>query len=451
MLRFQQNTLLILLGKFLFLIPPLSFLGFLLAYSSTLHDGFAPYLIVFQGLWIFYLLIIFIVGSSKFLALFWGVFTLYGSSSWVAYYYYGYLYPPFPSSATILSGSILSLQATVFAFIVTNMIFINVSWDAWFRKSVDAMLLRVYHASNIWTIISSLSMLFLAILTWYQIFQFGVINILSHDRRFFSSALIVSDHNLKILYMPFSFFLLCLLIVKQMKYKTTLLFIFFIFWLPIVLIGGRHDLVTILFMLFLTIFYSSDMFISKTKRDALTRVFLPVIFFTLLSLALIWTSNPIASLHEFILPQYIIYAALEGRFSFSYNFFQGFWFLFPAFLRPVTVISLGELVTQSGLSSVGYGGNPIAEAYISNPNMTILFFCMTTLLLLGVIYWAVKTNLGYASFIGAFLFLWGRSDFWILIWYILYCSITFKIITIRFKSGIFEFLKTYIFVDKLKS
>ena len=380
--------------------------------------------------WGGYLTLLFFDKTKRFFALFFGVLTAYNSFAWVAYEVWHAVYPPYPSESTIYRGTVLSLKAVIAAYLISSLAFFGFDWQRWVFSIANALGNRIKKA-NMYGIFASIAFLAgVSVIDYYRISQVGLVNILESPRRTYVNFLLsTGNHNIQLVAISVSTFgfLILLLHKGHLLIKAFLAMALFAYWLPFVLIGSRKELL-IVFIATVGVYLFFNT-ISLGRRLCLGILAL----FVLLSMALLPAVRDgyIAALaHEWILPQYFLFSVMEKDIKLEgYNYLTGFWLMVPGFLRPIPVRDLGQTFASLHLTNVGVGAHPVAEAYINNSEFAVLLFAISTTFLLLAVRFLSKLSPAFGMLGIAYLLLWGRSDLWVTLFYLIYGGIVLAAMT----------------------
>src|SRR5258706_3411692 len=409
------------------------FLMFLYTFSSIYWPEAGKLLVFIQFAWFIFLGVLLFLDLKKwFFTAFWLALTLYHIMAWLIFFFRGIMFSPFPSIDILYSGSVLSLKAIISGFIISSIIFINTDWNAWMQSSTHSFIQQIQRAPRYSIYTGALILLILGAIGWVNVGQIGLEAIIANERRAYISDLPIADHNIRLIYTAVSIFIALAALARRRERPITIASLI-ISWSPVLLVGSRHFLVVTLIAFFLAIASSDESIISTKNRRIFVFAVFPVSLLVMLSIAAIWRRNAISSLNEFILPQYMLFSLMGKNISIPYDSFRGFWLMFPNFVRPVKVVDLGTLFKNLGMTSVGVGANPVAAAYLDSPGHTILFFSVTSIRLLLIVYYLGKFRLAPAILSGGLIFIFGRSDFWVVLWFFVYSAIVIKLFITRIR------------------
>ena len=371
--------------------------------------------------WGGYLALLLFDRTKRFFALFFGVLTAYNSLAWVAYEIWHVVYPPYPSESIIYHGTVLSLKAVLVAYLVSSLAFFGFDWQRWFFSIANALGNRIQRA-NMYAVFAGIAFLVGAsVIDYYRISQVGLVNILESPRRTYANLLLsTGDHNIQLVAISVSTFGFLVLLLRRghLLIKGFLAMALFAYWLPFVLVGARKELLVVFIAVSGVYLVFNAIPLGRRLCWAILALFV-LLFMVLLPAAR--DGYFAASAHEWILPQYFLFSVMESEIKMEkYNYLTGFWLMIPGFLRPTPVRDLGQAFASLHLVNVGVGAHPVAEAYINNPEYAVMLFAVSTTFLLLAVRFLSKLSPAFGVLGMAYLLLWGRSDLWVTLFYMVY-------------------------------
>ena len=365
--------------------------------------------------------------DSRIFNVFWLFLTLYNITALFGLKYFNLDYPPFPQEETIIEGTFIGLRGIWLAYTFASIVFFKFDWKNWIKNIVSGVSIQFEQVKEARLYLCGVFVILIGLIDSISLLRLGLLNIFVSERRHFSGELLsTSNHNIQILGISISI----LLIIGISRYRRNMVLVMygmsglFLYWIPFLLVGSRKELIYLFGAI--TIYFMYNKKISKTFLFIITVV--GIVFFLLPGLI---GNSMEFSFHEFILPQYMLFTLLESNVNIDYNYFQGTWFLLPGFLRLYNTESLGVIFFNAGLTNVGVGGNPVAEAYVNNHNFVVIIFAIVTVIFLLLIVLLSRIN-PWIGLIGlSYGFVWGRSDLWITLFFILYTGLIIKLICYR--------------------
>jgi hypothetical protein len=406
------------------LLPPL----------SLPTDPSAPYLGAIVALWMGYLIArMWMKREDRVVSAVWLALTLYSVSAWVSFTVFRENYFPFPSEGVIERGTILSLQCAIAAYVVLRLFVDTSEWDQRVRTSARRLGERVRDLPGGLFVLPMTLLLALGAIDALRLAGIGISTVLSSDRRAFADQLLsTGNHNAQLIAIVTSVIVGCYVVVGKSHARRMFgLFILGLFWIPFLLIGSRKEILIVA----IGVYFASVGNVPKFRKRVLT--FLAVI--TALALFLVPVlrgKNVVYSFHEFILPQYMLFTVNTTGFTgvFGQDFVDRSLLLVPEAVRPKKVRDLGTSFANLQLTTTGVGSNPIAEAVLWGALPPIVAFTLVTLLLFLAIGRLSRYHPAVAVLGVPFLFLWGRSEFWVTVFFILYGVLGLRILLGRMKK-----------------
>lgn len=355
---------------------------------------------------------------KKWFNLFFLIFLLYSSSSYIFSLLLDYTFFSI-SPDVIYNETIFSVVTIVITSSICSRFYVRTYTIGYICNEKKANLLSIIMVS-----------LFIAIVYYILIFRFGIGSF--GNKTLGSKLPLVNGYLFTLVVYPFS-----IITINQYFDKNKLLcgLIISVLWLPIVFIGARKELLLIIYFIF--IFYWHKI------KFKLLLVF-PTSYFVIIPFFRSGESitNIFINFNEFILPQYFQFLSMEQ--SDIYNkiileksgFFIGAQSLLPGKLRISQYLPLGRTFVeyQSFPEDFAIGSNLFGEGYINfgyigayvYTSLVIIFFVLVMLFLYN------NFRLHFMA-CAPLLLLIGRSDFWIIVFYLLYVSLMISLYTKKIK------------------
>ncbi|MGE5372295.1 MAG: hypothetical protein ACM3QZ_09930 [Solirubrobacterales bacterium] len=350
------------------------------------------------------------------------VLTAYGTSAYIAFEYFNLLYPPFPFADTIYQ----STEMTIKGIFLTGLLLmlVPIRWGSWLKGCVDAFLIAVREMTLSNVLVLGGLMAMFGLINLYQCQSIGWENILSGSRREYAAMIWATRaHNYQLIAISLTIVIAVRAMVCPKRRETLWLLIpaLLLYWIPFSLVGARKELMVILIigiMIYLRLGWN---------KLPIYLVILVMFLFPIIR------DNQVAgdagaaakpglaeTFHEVILPQYILFSAVQFPFTIDRTFLSASQMLVPAFLRMTPVEEVGAAFSAAALSDVSYGAFPVAEAYYYSRDFCIPVFALLTVSLMLIIYSLSRVFPGYGLIGCAWMFVWGRSEYWVHFWWILY-------------------------------
>lgn len=397
---------------------------FLCSAPNQLSLLIVAWLLVLSGLFVF-------DASKRVFYIVWLCVTLYNISAFYAAHYFGLTYQPFPTIQTIFDATALSMKCIFFGFAFAATVLYKLNWKKWLTGNIEIINNRFKKLHRVNLLAGTSLLALIGLLDWLKILSVGLGAILNSSRREYASELIsTSNHNAQLVAIAITILFLFYFMNNFKTMKVTVavaMFSLMIYWVPFVLVGSRKELLIIILVM-------SIYFISRYRLGKVPLILILFAVGLLFLLPAILNGSLEYSFHEFILPQYLLFSLWEHNIDLGYNYLSGVWFLLPSFFRVSDTVDLGTSFANLKLTNVGVGAHPVAEAFLNanNANLTIIFFTLVTTLLLLFIILLSKIDATYALIGLAYLLIWGRSDFWITLFFVIYIGLVIRLLTIRY-------------------
>ncbi|MFD2616165.1 hypothetical protein ACFSTF_02420 [Terrilactibacillus laevilacticus] len=262
----------------------------------------------------------------------------------------------------------------------------------------------------------------LMMINWIQLLKVGLGNVIHSARRVYSADILITH---SFYYQLFSISLsliiiICIINLYKKKSSNLLLVLsstlFIFFWLPSIIIGSRKELLIVMLGIW-----------AIKLKSRFFRFLIITLIIIFLSMPLFFDGfNLIDSLHEFALPQYILFAFMEYDIKGPFNYFSGLFFMVPSLLRPIHLIDMGSWFFTLKITNVGLGSHPFAEAYMNFGEFGLFIFPIIFIILTKFIIFLSKVNAAFwISGFPYLIFLINRSDFWTCIFFVFYTGLLF--------------------------
>jgi len=361
------------------------------------------------------------IPASRPLTAFVAAFTLYGTTAWVAASRFGLVYPPGPTDETIAEGTRLTLLVAVATFLVLRLLPLDLSMR-WLRQAAIDVLDRASRASGGRIAVVALGLTAIALRDWWQLRAIGLDAVFEADRRAFADALLTaSDHNMQIVGMAGTIALGAIALATPERRRRALLLasVVAIFWAPSLLVGARKSPLLVLVALALLALVAGRG--RAMRRGPLLAA--GVLALGLLLVPLARTGRLDQASIEFVYPQYVLFSAMEHDLDLDYGYARGAALMLPAALRPFEVRDIGANFAELGVTNVGVGAHPVGEAYLASPRAAGGRAVAATVLIVLVVRVLARVDSTFAVAGAAHLVLWGRSDFWITVFFTVYVGV----------------------------
>lgn len=367
------------------------------------------------------------LGASLFLSL-----TLYATTAWIAFVYARQSFSPWPYQGVVESVTILDLRCVLISYIVIETVVGLEAIDTSVRYASSEVRRRIGSStSGLPDILISLTLLCIGIHDCLKIITIGFDRIIADERRTYATELLLGgNHNVQIVCIAATVFLVCRLSLSQVGFLPVIALL--ALWLPFLLVGSRKEAITTGAVCVVLL----SGFLSKRILTLLALGF--VILFTFPAIK---SGNPFSSLHEFILPQYMHFAMGMGLVpaELGGSFFQRAQLLLPSPLRLTEVTDLGSEFYELRLTNVGIGASPFGEAELNSFlgstqfSFVILFVLAIFLMVVLKNYLPIFTAVSFGL-----LLVYGRSDSWTYLFFVIYVSILVSVFIRLPKSKMFE-------------
>lgn len=307
-----------------------------------------------------------------------------------------------------------------------------------FANIRNKLLSQVTNVSKIKITLAALFLIILVLITILQIFKIGVANFFSNIRGHGTTVFIVGNFYLQILTIPISYILFSRgLHCKKPIYSKFILGLVVVFWIMYIFCGARKEV-----FIFAMIVVMSGLFDLKKNLKYFIGVLLIIFMLPMVREGYWVPTNYLLSLHEFVLPQYTQVIAKELMSSTQIEaiveqsgLISGIGAMVPSFLRLMPYKPIGESILDLPYISVGLSVHPFAEFYINFGEYWwvafVLFFVVGYHLIF--ILSRIVPELSVISF--GYLAVYGRSDVWLTIFFIIYSTIVLVFFSRQIRIG----------------
>ncbi|MEE9094756.1 hypothetical protein [Pseudarthrobacter phenanthrenivorans] len=347
--------------------------------------------------------------------------TLYASTAWLAMKYGRQNFDPWPQLDVVQKVTLMDVTCVLLAGLATEILIGSEAIDRAVRRSAKAVQDAFSNLSSpVPDALLSFAMLGIGMLDSYKILTIGLGTVLSGERREYAKDLLLaSNHNVQVFGIAASVFL----IIRVVLVRTGMLPVVALTaaWLPFLLVGSRKEAITVA---------AISVVILATKINVRGAVVLSLGFLGSLGLPALKTGNWYASLHEFILPQYMHFAIGMGLVppGLGGSFIERAQFLLPSFLRLSRITDIGREFFALHITGVGVGASPFAEAELNNFfGSPYLSFVLLYVLLAAIMVLASKRLPLMTCIFYGLMLVYGRSDFWTMAFFGVYVSLLVKI------------------------
>ncbi|MBV6644182.1 MAG: hypothetical protein KI790_01960 [Cyclobacteriaceae bacterium] len=337
--------------------------------------------------------------------------------------------------------SILSIMGSVLIIVI----FIYKRGQEKISSIREAIIQKINSVSVARSYLIIFLMILLSVLMWLNIWR-SIGNFLPVGNRDFAGELFfISNHYMQILILSLSFYSIFRILSKRSRVETLLYIVLLIFlWYPFAVVGARKEI----FLLVLCIFFFLE---TTLKQKTLLGAAVVVYMFgiPLLREGVSSTVFNILSIQEFILPQYTHLLLSESsdltisEILDQSSYQSGLWVFIPGTFRLTEFVPLGKSFYNLDLTNVALGAHPIGEAWINYGDWGYFFFAF---LFFFLIRFLITGGAGITELVivsCSYLAVFGRSDLWITLFFIIYTSLFFFLlatpIRIRYRKTNFVF------------
>jgi hypothetical protein len=343
--------------------------------------------------------------------------TFYATTALLALKYARQNFDPWPSLNIVQSSTYLDLRCVLFAAVAVEIIFGFQRIGSSIRHAATASRRTIGSVeSSLPDFLLSLALLSIGLFDWLKLASIGLATVIGGERRQFATQLLLGgNHNIQVLCIAATAFLICRIATRSIGLFPVLSLI--VLWTPFLLAGSRKEAITtgaicvimlagILSkrMIFLSVIGSVIVFLSPTLKSA----------------------NIFDSLHEFILPQYMHFSIAMGLVppDLGGSFLDRAQFLLPNELRVTEIVDFGRAFYRLGITGVGLGASPFGEAelnaFFGSPEAS--FVIVFTAAVAAMHFLAKKFPI-YTIVAFGLLLVFGRSDFWTYMFFVCYVSV----------------------------
>lgn len=357
-----------------------------------------------------------------------GLLTLYITTGYLVYYFGGITYFGVRGE-TIEYITKYSFLSVLFIHVIC--IFLSRKYNLPSLNEIRFKLLGKARRVKRDRIVLAYLLLFLAgTLMWYDvIFTIGSLSPVG-NRELVGELLFGNNHYFQLIFISVTIFVMFILKVRKKRWINYWgACLLFWLWYPTIVVGARKEIFIIG-----VVFYMFSNF--KTyQKIGVVALFLTYMFgIPIVREGWSGVALNILSIQEFILPQYVHHllyessqTSIEYVRSFS-SYKDGFWVFLPGFLRLSEFQPLGVSFFDLGKTNVALGANPIGEAWLNFGDFGYIFFIFSFVLL--VYFLLIRNHKNPEFFVIAvpYLALYGRSDLWVTLFFIIYSGLLLKLL-----------------------
>lgn len=378
------------------------------------------------GLWVWFLLLCACLvwrGRRLFTAIF-AALTLYAVAPFLRSF--TEVYPPFPSRILIEEVTNRDLQAVAIAFAVSAALAGPRAVGVAVGNASTQLRLRVASPMTFGTRVAALLLLIVAVADWLAILRIGLGAIAAGNRRAYASDLwLTQNHIVQVLAITASLILVGEVANRRNSFAYTLVMVSA--WTPYILVGSRKELIIVLIVGGITL---------GPTMGRVGRASVGLSFGALLAAPALRDRDPVSSFHEFILPQYMQFSLDMNllRDDFGGSFISRAQFLLPGFLRLSQPRDLGATFEQLKLTPVGVGVSPFAEMQTAfGAEWVSLGIAAVMTCGFAIVRLCASRFPAVALLATAQLFIAGRSDVWISIFFVSYAGMLLNYATSQYR------------------
>jgi hypothetical protein len=358
--------------------------------------------------------------SQRPVVAFWLALTVYNLSAWIAVTQFNERFPPFPSESIIARGTVMSLEVIVLAYIALRLILLTVPFGSWWRGMMTEVGALAKRMSNGKLIVACLLLLTVAAIDWYQLLSLGVSSVLGGYRREYATNLLsASNHDVWVIAIGATLALSLHAIANGLRSRQAYLVyaVLAVYWLPSILAGSRQLLVAVGVSI-ATVAIASNILTRNSAR--FVKVLAGGALMMLFLLPFLETGQLSQATIEFVYPQYMLFTAMADNLPLHMSYLGDSAFMLPSQLRPTHIQVIGDQFKALNITNVGVGDSPVGEAYIDSPRYVVPIAVTSTLVVLLIVVLLSKLHPAFLVVGVGQLIVWGRSDFWVVIFYIVY-------------------------------
>lgn len=399
--------------------------GATVAASGVGNENLGPVLLA----WATFLLVrlILVRHGRYFAAMFIGL-TLYACSAWVLAGFFNETFPPFPPYGVIATGTVAALQMVFVSYAVLETVVGSRRFDSNVRQAVKFFRNALSRRDRmIGDYVANPVLVAVGIHDVLELMSLGIVTVLGSERRAFASELLLaSSHNVQLLVVVCSVHSLVRAVMGRRPLFWSLASLA-LCWMPFVLVGSRKE-----FLLFaLSVFLIVD--IGRRARLLAGGVLFP----SFLALPALKSGDWFSSMHEFALPQYVQFSVQMNLVPVSVfaDFVARGQLLLPDFLRTREVRDPGQVFADLQITGVGVGSSPFGEA-LQGSDVPLAFFTGSFAILILAMLVLSRTLPEMIIFGFPLLLFYGRSDFWILVFFLAYSSILMRLLRVSVEGDL---------------
>lgn len=340
--------------------------------------------------------------------------SLYATAAYVALVTLGLQYAPHPSGEIVRHGTAVSLVAVCIAYVALEALPGHARMQNRLVSAARESGRRVSHVGGIPKWISMTILAAVSLHDHLALLRLGASAVIGSNRRSLADEFwLASNHNVQVLGMVATIVILGTGPASRRRLRARMIAIGVVLlaWVPYLMVGSRKELLAVAASVALMRFATGDMM--RPKAWAAGGAVAVAILF---SLPAVRAGSLEFSLHEFILPQYMLFTDMSGLTppDFATDFLGRSQFLLPSALRSDEVTDLGAEFAEMRITTVGVGSSPFAEANfldVKGPtwlvSSVLSYGFFVALHILG----RLRPEILVAGF--GLMLMWGRSDFWI--------------------------------------
>jgi len=408
------------------------------AFISQIHKGDSKLLITAILVWYACLVLFSLIDRNRWpFYVFWFILTLYCTTAEMLYLWLDIRYFNVEPEI-IFNGTRLSLAGILISYIIASLFTVKINFVSYFEKHVKILATKIEQVGLIRCIFICLFLIIIGIVDWHTIFNIGLRKILYMPRQTFRPYILSINHRYALIALPGTIFLLGILLLSWQDIlwiKILSIISLVVYWGPFIIVGSRRELIYIITIGLLMLIFSQS--IKKYRIFLISLGLILLLGFIIIPFAIRGYIN-IDPFLEFALPQYNLFLLMSKPWlcidvKSTYDLAKGFWLLFPSALRPLNLTGPGTILQSKASLPFGLAFHPMAESFLNYPELAFLVFAILTTIVLLIILWFDSVNFVFGLIGFPYLLQWGRSDFWVSIFFILYTGIILSILLIPIK------------------
>jgi hypothetical protein len=348
--------------------------------------------------------------------------TLYGAAAYVTQVTVNAHFDPWPPLSLVTQVTARDLHELVVAYIVIELVIGTDVVDDSIRVAGARVREQLTDHRRNW-LDSGLQLLLLGVGLFdaVRVALIGIAAVLRSERRAYADQLLLgNNHNVQVICMAAT----VLVVVRAYMIGRWRMAVISsaVCWLPFLLVGSRKEFMTVFVVLLIILLpVVKRSWAVAAGAGGVGAFVAPVLY----------TGDWVSPLHEFILPQYMQFTLALGLVptDIGGTFLERAQFLLPSGLRLTPIQDFGHSFAELGVTGVGVGASPFAEADLnsflgsSELSFVVLLLASVLLIIAAARRWPAFSLVSYAL-----VLFYGRSDFWTLTFFAVYVAALISIL-----------------------